>query len=235
MLNKERASALGVATLAALFAAACTEFATPAELAKPQVLAISAEPPSIAPGATTELRILVADNDGPMDDLDVTWTVTSLIPGAPPLGEITSAEAGVATYTAPADIPENPTFSSVQASVQLEGQSQPLIAIKGVALGSLPLVNPTLASFTVGDQDALASPVMTLQRGETLPIAITTEPAPGETGAVAWYVTIGTIEAYQSSPTELVVGDESGSGWLFVVVRDGFGGVAWHQVQIEVE
>ena len=39
--------------IAALAAAACTDFATPAELTKPTILAVTAEPPVVAPGAQT--------------------------------------------------------------------------------------------------------------------------------------------------------------------------------------
>lgn len=215
--------------------AACTEFATPAELSRPQILAINAEPPIVPPGQSTVLSILVADEDGPIAAPEITWTVTALNPGTLPLGTVADAGAGQALYTAPQEVAENPTFSSVQAEVQIADRELPLIAIKGIGIGTLPLQNPTLTSFTIGVEDAMTDDSIFVQRGATLEVAITTDPPADDNSAVAWYATIGTIERYQSTPAELLVQDEPGSGWLIAVARNGFGGVIWRAVPILVE
>lgn len=235
MPNTQRACALALAAVAALLATACTEFATPAELAKPQILAIRVEPPSVPPGASTELSILVADSDGPIESPDVTWTVAGLMPGTPPIGEVVGVDGGGAIYTAPGEVAETPTFGSVQASVQVGGDGLPLIAIKGVLIGNLPLANPILTAFTIGGNDALAGGPVVLQAGETVALSITAEPDISDTSSVAWYSTVGLIEAYQSSPAELQVSETPGAGWVIVVARDGLGGISWREVPVTVE
>ena len=233
--KKEQVPSLGLAVSIALLACACTEFATPAELSRAQVLAISAEPPAVPPAETTTLTILVADSDGPIATPDVSWTVTPLRPGDVPLGEVASIGGVQATYRAPPEIAETPAFDAVQTSVQIDPSSPPLIAIKAIVIGDLPLFNPTLSSFTVGDIDALTSDSITLSRGERVALAITTESVDAEGKSVAWYSTVGTIERYQSTPADMVVSDEPGSGWLIVVARDGLGGVVWREVVVTVE
>ena len=84
------------------------------------------------------------------------------------------------------------------------------------------------------DADGLAGP-LTLARNTPVAIDVAIEPAAGEDARFAWYSSAGEIERYQSTPAELVAAEDAGRGWLFVVVRDGLGGVAWHGVEVTVE
>ena len=230
------ASLLGLLATFALLSTGCDEFATPAALSKTQVLAISAEPPVITPGASTTLEILVADSDGPVAAPDIAWSVATMNPGDLPIGVVEQMPDGRALYTAPASIAEEPTFASVLATIQL-GESAPLTALKAVVIlnSSVPLANPSITTFEVAGLDALSGEPVRVEAGQAVPIEFVTDPPSSDTSSFAWYATIGEIERYQSNPAELLVGDEPGSGWLIAVMRDGLGGVVWHQVAIEAE
>ena len=98
----------------------CDEFATPAELATAQVLAIRTEPPAVPPGGRAELEILVADSDGPIAAPDITWETTAAVLGEPPLGAVVTLADGRAEYTAPTSVDETPTVGAVLATVHVD-------------------------------------------------------------------------------------------------------------------
>ncbi len=217
-------------------AAGCTDFASPAELTKPTVLAVIAEPPIVAPGATTTLTVAMAGPDGPLEPDAVSWRVVETLPGVPPFGAVEAADGTSATYTAPAEVPELPEgalpIDSVEATITA-GDEQ-VVVIKGVAvLGDVEAANPTITAVVLGDEAVVDA--ATVARGQTVELTVATDPAPGENATFAWYTTAGAIDQYQSNPTELVGADEARDGWLFVVVRDGLGGVAWRGVEVGVE
>src|SRR5512135_2159121 len=58
---------------AVLLLGACADFATPAELTKPTVLAVIADPPLVPPGAESALSVVLVGPDGPMDPDATTW------------------------------------------------------------------------------------------------------------------------------------------------------------------
>lgn len=215
----------------ALGATACTDFASPAELTKPTILAVTAEPPVVAPGGHTALAVAVADATGPLTGLPTRWSLIETYRGVPPMGTLSGT-----TYTAPDPLPTLPAGAAPVDTIQLEIDTAvgTLVAVKVVPVVSVATANPTITGLTVGDQDGLAGPV-TIARAASLPLTLTTEPAPGEDARFAWYSSAGLIEKYQSNPTELVAADDAGGGWLFVVMRDGKGGVAWRGVQVTVE
>ncbi len=218
----------------ALASAACTDFASPAELTKPTVLAVIADPPLVAPGATTTLTVAMAGPEGVVIPDDVQWRLAETLPGVPPLGEVTGDDAG-ASYTAPAELPELPEGSlpldSVEATITVGGET--VIVIKAILITELAAANPAITSFTIGEADAVDG--LTIARDAPVALAITTDPAPGEDATFAWYSTVGLIDQYQSNPTELIGAEAARQGWLFVVMRDGRGGVAWRGVSLEVE
>lgn len=215
---------------------ACDDFSTPAELSIPQVLAIRAQPPVVNVGETTELELFLANSDGRIASPDVTWTVTPTNPGEPRLGQVVGLSDGRAMFTAPDDIPENPSLGSVTATIRVPGDpAAELVAIKGVILGTVPLVNPTMTGLSVDGSDILLQDTITADRGRMLSLELATDPEISDMSTFAWYTTVGEIEAYQSNPTTLNTGEDAGSGWLFAVVRDGLGGVTWHSVGIVVE
>lgn len=217
--------------LAGATLAACTDFATPAELTKPTVLAVVAEPPLVAPGEATELSIVMAGPDGPMTPDAVSWRLVETLPGVPPFGEVDGG-AGAATYQAPDELPALPEgvppVTSIEATVEADGTS--VVVVKAVVVADVPAANPAIAVLAIGGE--VAGDRVVVGAGETVDLDVGTDPPPGEDAAFAWYSTAGEIERYQSNPAALVVEDD---GWLFVVFRDGRGGVAWRAVEVAVE
>ncbi len=211
----------------------CSEFATPAELSKPQILAIRADPPSIGPGETSELSILVADHDGEIPAPQVTWFSTPTTPDSEALGTVTIEPDGTAIYTAPTELPMTPTIGTVTATVTHDGGE--MQALKAILVGAFPLANPIMTGFTADAQDILEEGRLSVSPGQTVALEVATEPELGDMAGFAWYSTIGEIERYQSNPVELVAQDEPGEGWLFAVVRDGQVGVVWAAVEVTVE
>ncbi|MCA9679362.1 MAG: hypothetical protein H6709_01300 [Kofleriaceae bacterium] len=227
-----RLLALATAAAAATLATACSDFANPSELTKPTVLAVIADPPLVAPGAATSLSVVMAGPDGPLDPSAVQWQLIETLPGVAPIGTLT-ADGVTATYQAPEQLPElpdgSPPLDSVQATITAGDTS--VVVVKGVLIADLPSANPAVTALMV-DGDA-ADDGLTIDAGATYPLELATDPAPGDDATFAWYSTVGEIALYQSNPTELVAGD-AGDGWLFVVMRDGRGGVAWRGVSVEV-
>lgn len=212
--------------LAAL--AACTDFATPAELESTQILAIQSEPASVTLGASANLEIFVADQEGPIADPDVRWSLQPQV-GLPALGTLVD-DGTTVRYTAPDTVPEIPTLVTVQAS--LDTPEGTLLAVKAMLIGGPTLVNPQIQAITVDGVEA--SDTVTLRAGQESIIAVQLMSEPSEDATYAWYARPGTIEEYRSSPTTLQAPDEASDGWLIVVVRDG-GGIAYHSVPIRVE
>lgn len=210
---------------------ACSDFATPAELTKPTVLAVVADPPLVAPGGETALSIVMAGPDGPMVPDQVSWRLVETLPGVPPFGEIEGG-AGTATYRAPDPLPVlpegAPPVTSVEATVEADGTS--VLVVKAVVVADVPARNPAIAVLAVGGE--VAGDRVVLGAGQTVDLDAGADPRPGEMAAWAWYSTAGAIERYQSNPTQLEVEDD---GWIFVVFRDGMGGVAWRAIEVAVE
>jgi hypothetical protein len=219
----------------ALGAAACTDFATPAELTKPTILAITADPPIVAPGASAVLETVVIDAGGVMLGLTERHALVETYPGIPPMGRLEQVGDEV-RYIAPDPVPPLPDNAPPLDSVQFEIDTPEgtLRAIKVMPVAAVTATNPVISRLTVGDSDALAGP-LTLARDAALAIEVAIEPPAGGDARYAWYTSAGLIEKYQSTPAELVAAEDARRGWLFVVVRDGVGGVAWHGVEVTVE
>jgi hypothetical protein len=218
--------------------AGCADFATPAELTKPTILAIVAEPPLVAPGAETELSVVLAGPDGPMAADAVEWALIESIPGIPAFGTIEPGATGTATYTAPDPLPELPEgvppISSVAVSVTAGDTAIESIKVVGVA--DLPVANPRITVLAVGGAVFAPGEALTLEAGASYALDLGVEPPPGEDAAFAWYTTAGEIEQYQSNPCELIAAEEPrDDAWLFVVIRDGRGGVAVRGQPVTVE
>lgn len=226
------------AVLAAVLAAGCTDFATPAELTKPTILAITAEPPVVAPGASSVLETVVVDGTGVLDGLTQRHALVETYPGVPPMGRLED-DGGVLRYIAPDPVPELPDDAPPLDSVQIDVDTPAgtLRAVKLMLVSSaVTTANPVISRLRVGDTDALAAtgPIV-LAREAAVALDVAIEPPAGDDARFAWYSSAGLIERYQSTPSELVGAEEARSGWLFVVVRDGVGGVVWHGVPVTVE
>lgn len=221
-----------LACVLVLAAAACTDFATPNQLAKPTIIAVVSDPPIVPPGATAAVSVVLADATGVVVAPPTTWTLVEAYPGVAPLGTISGDAAG-ATYTAPATLPDRGDIPPVDtASVTVETADGPLTAIKAMPVIDVAAANPTLTALDVGGASALDG--ATVARGATVALSVTTDPAPTDDARFAWYTPVGDIKYYQSNPCELVVPDDAVSGPLIVVVRDGKGGVVWKQITLTV-
>ena len=214
--------------------AACTSFPTPAQLDHATVLAVIADPPIVAPGATSHLTVVVADGHGPITP-PVTWAMASTYPQVPPMGAVVADSDGTATYTAPNPVPTlpsgTPPVDTIQASVMSD---PPVDALKAVGvIGGIASANPKITDVTLDGTSVRAGGSIAVKAMGQL--AVATDPAPDDHWTFAWYATAGTIDHYQSNPTTIVGADLAGPGWLYVVVRDGAGGAAVAQIQMTVQ
>jgi hypothetical protein len=233
-----RIAALALALPALAAAAACTDFATPAELTKPTILAVVADPPVVAPGESAVLDTVVVDATGVLTGLTQRHKLVETYTGVPPMGTLDTS-GGELRYIAPDPLPPLPESTPALDSVQIDVDSPDGTVLRTIKVmlvtDAIATENPVISRLTVNGADALAGPV-TVARNAEVALDVATEPAAGEDARFAWYTSAGLIEKYQSTPTELVASEDAlSAGWLFVVVRDGVGGVAWHGVQVIVE
>ncbi len=217
-----------------LVVAACTDFATPAQLERATIVAVVADPPIVAPGDEARITVVVADATGVLTTLPTRWELGEAFPGIAPMGTLTS-DADGATYTAPAMVPPRPdSVPAIDAiAVTVDTADGSLTALKAMAVAATT-ANPTITALAVGASDGLAGPIA-VTKGQTLALSVTTDPAPGADARFAWYTPVGAIQYYQSNPCELIIDDDATTGPLVIVVRDGVGGVAWHAVTLQVQ
>jgi hypothetical protein len=221
-------------TLAAAAATACNDFATPAELSHPQVLALRAEPPAVPAGERAALSLLVAGPDGDVTPAAIDWAVIGVGEDLPTVGAIEIDGDGAVFFAAPQDT-DGVTLAVVQATIHID-DAKPLTAVKGIGAGVLSATaNPTILGLRIGGEPVADGGVITLTRGATVSLELDVDPLPGQDSIFSWYATRGEIELYRRSPTELVTPEEPGEGWLYAVYRDGAGGTAWRRVGLLVE
>ena len=220
---------LFLASLAiAVASAGCEDFAVPAELDRPQILAIASEPASVAPGERARLSILIAGPDGPLTPDAVSWSLTTE-PGVPQLGRI-EREGDDAFYVAPAAVDDDPTGTLIEAEVSAGEVA--LTGLKAMVVTELDLQNPVVTAFERDGQEVERAELPVL-RGAHFELAIALAPEATDDLEVAWYSTSLTIEKYRSHPTEVVVPEEAEDGWLIAVARDR-GGVGWLAIPVVV-
>lgn len=227
--------ALGLPLLAML---GCTDFATPADLEVPTIIAVVAEPPIVRPGAATRVSVLVVGPDGALAGLTPRWSLIESFPTVPVMGTLTTDGAD-AIYQAPAEVPPRPANVPPVDTLRLEvdvpdgdgGGTHTLTAVKAIGVLPQDAANPTLRVLGPDGEDA------TTLRGpaaDGVPLEVALTPAATDDTRYAWYSTVGTIADYQSNPATLT-GEAPGTGTVFVVVRDGVGGVAWRAVDVVLE
>lgn len=221
--------ALRLASLAiAVASAGCEDFATPAELDRPQILAIASDPASVAPGERARLSLLVAGPDGAVTPDQLSWSITAM-PGVPQLGRI-EREGDDAFYVAPAAVDDDPTGTLVQADVTA-GDAE-LTGLKAMVVTELALENPSV--IAIERDGARVGGTLRVVRGAGFELAVALEPEATGDLELAWYSTSLTIEKYRSQPTLALVEEEAEDGWLIAVARDR-GGVGWLAVPVDVE
>ena len=206
---------------------ACSDFHTPAELSKPQIIALRVEPATITPGSRAKLTALVAGPDGIMP-AEVSWSVTS--PANAANATIDVDDEG--TWIAPA-LDAIPASIEVDARVVVAGDV--LLGVRSVRIARDVTDNPRVATLRVNGDDLPEGQPLVLQRSEPVELTISTAPHMEDGARVSWYATVGEITLYRRVPTEFVAPDQPATGWLIVVYRDGVGGVAWrsHPLQIQ--
>ncbi len=233
---------------AVMLTAACGDgFDDPAGLARAQILAVRSTPASVALGERSQLEVLVVGPTGEVNPSQIDWTIE---PGDSAYIE---REAAGDTYLVPADndqlgepdlAPDDSAASAdppearelaLDVTVTLADGDQ-LIARKYVFVNmDENVANPTITALT-GDGVPLGDDApLRLRPGQRATLDVDTAPLDPDQGLISWYTTTGDIELYRRTPTELVAPERSARGWLYVVYRDGLGGVAWQRSEIIVE
>jgi len=219
---------LSLASLAiAVASSGCKDFATPAELDRPQIVAISSDPASVRPGQRARLSLLVAGPDGPTAPDAVTWSVTAE-PGVPELGRV-ERDGDDTFYVAPDAVDEDPTGTLVEAAVT-SGDAE-LTGVKAMVVTRLDLENPTVTAIL--RDGAPVEEELVAQRGVHFELDVAIEPEATDDLEVAWYSTSLAIEKYRSQPTEVEVPADAEDGWLIAAARDR-GGVGWLAVPVRI-
>jgi hypothetical protein len=215
-------------------AAGCNDLATPAELARPQILAVRADPPAIPAGSSSELSILIAGPEGTIDDATLSWTVAEPTPELPAIGAIEIDGDERVWYVAPSEV-GSPSVATVEVSAQVDSESA-LVALKGIGVGvNNATENPNVDDLVIDGQSFADGDAVTVQRDQVVSLDAVVSPPPTNNAIISWYATLGEIELYRRAPTELIAPAETGEGWLYIVYRDARGGVAWRHVALTVE
>ncbi len=193
-----------------LFLCACTEFAPPSALSKPQVLAIQADPPVVAPGERATLSALVADSGGVVVPEDLVWHVAQ--------GSAQIEGAQFIAGTSPG------TFVvTLEASVS----GELLRAEKLVSVDNEPRANPRIFEVTVAGQKITA---LEARPGDSVDLEAVVSTS---SGRINWYSTIGDVETFLGNTTRLELPPEPVTGTVFIVARDEDNGVAWQELAVE--
>ncbi|MBK9069462.1 MAG: hypothetical protein IPL79_00415 [Myxococcales bacterium] len=232
--SRHLSSRLGRAgVVALLLLAGCETFPTPAELQKPTVIAVVATPPIARLGETSSLQIVMVDENGPLQPSDVTWTLRPTYSGYETIGTLEPGDVGEAVYRAPATLPELPANALPldTLAIEVSGGGATIDVIKLMGVADLESSNPEVELLADG---APVIDELTVTRDGTFVLSLVEAPDAGDDARYAWYSTFGTIEKYQSNPTEIEIDadEDVTEGWLHAVYRDGRGGVAWRSVRL---
>ncbi len=197
---------------------ACTDMSTPAELSHPQIVAVCADPPVVAPAESSQLSVLVAGPDGVIRPDSVRWS-----------DNVEVDNESRARFTAPAEVGDDGAL--VQVDVEVEVQGDLLLASKRIGVGILqPSENPRITQL-LADGEPLNEDGLVLSGNATVLLDVAVSPAPSATASYAWYSTVGEIDLYRHAPTDLLAPGEVAAGTLIAVYRDGLG-VAWRAVPV---
>ncbi len=204
-------------------ATACADLTTPSELASPQLIALVAEPPSVPLSEEALLDVVVAGPEGAIVPVSVRWRVVGNS-GA----QVLRLQDDTWVLQAPEELLEGSTYAQLEVTVELE-DGETLLGTRTVAIGqvsSSPHIDEVLVS-------GVATETLVLSHGSDVQLSLTTSPPMREEGIVSWFSTTGELEHYRRTPATLTA-SEVGRGQLFVVYRDGLGGIAHQSLTIEV-
>lgn len=200
-----------VLLLIAGLAAACSELATPAELSRPQIIGVRADPPAVEPGGSARLSVLVAGPDGAIEPAAVHWD-----------GPVRQDADGVTWF----DAPPSPATVKLGLVVELDdGTTLPAIKTIAVSAGAAGAANPEVGPVTVDGAAPTSAPTATT-------VELTVDA--GSATQVSWFVTGGSIALYRRTPTAWDTPDEPADVTGFVVCRDGRGGTSWRSFTVAV-
>jgi hypothetical protein len=203
---------------------ACTDFDTPSELTREQIVAVRSTPASVAPGTRGRLEALVAGPDGVVDDGELDWSLSAPHPSASIELDADGAWLAVEAGAEPGPV-------EVALLVTTPSGSE-IDAVKTVAIEEAARQNPGPMGIEAGGQSIGGGELRVAARAE---VVLRADVDAGDAAQVSWFATVGEIELYRRNPTDLVAPEEPGSGWLIAVVRDGEGGVDWQILPLVVE
>jgi hypothetical protein len=204
----------------------CNDLATPADLARPQILAVRADPPTVLSGERTQLSIVLAGPDGFLAPAVTRWGIQP-----PGLGTLELEGDGSVFLRAPDEL-SAVEFTALEVSAEVDDETT-LVAIKGIAMGVDTVEpNPTITDLRINGVTVDDGGSVELERGATITLDADTDPPPGQYHEFAWYSTSGEIDLWRLSPTDLIAPQEAEDGLLILVYRDGLGGVTWRSATI---
>jgi len=207
-----------VSVLLAAATCGCTDMSTPAELSHAQIVAVRADPPVVPPGGTASLSVLVAGPAGVLAPTAVRWGDNVVV-----------GDAGEPLFVAPEQVEDGGAMVLVDLEVEVEGEV--LMASKRVGVGvGAPAENPAIAEI-LADGEPLGAGGLPLRPGSAVSLALEVTPPPTDAAIYAWYSTVGEIDLYRRSPTELQAPEEASTGTMIAVFRDGLG-VAWRVLPV---
>lgn len=202
---------------------ACTDFDTPSELTREQIVAVRSTPASIEPGTRGRMDALVAGPDGVVEDSEMEWAISMTHPSATIEVDDEGAWLAIADGAEPGAV-------EVALLVTTPSGSE-IDAVKSVEIEEQARQNPGPMGIEAGGE--LAMEELRVAAGDE--VALRADVDAGDAAQVSWFATVGEIELYRRNPTDLVAPAEPGSGWLIAVARDGEGGVDWQILPLVVE
>ena len=203
--------------------AACTDFDTPSELTREQIVAVRSTPASIEPGTRGRLDALIAGPDGVVEDSELEWSLSAPHPSATIEVDDTGAWLAIADGAEPGEV-------EIALLVTTPSESE-IEAAKTVSIEESARQNPGPMGIEAGGE--LAGDELRVAAGAE--VALRADVDAGAAAQVSWFATVGEIELYRRNPTALVAPAEPGTGWLIAVARDGEGGVDWQILPLVVE
>lgn len=195
---------------------ACSDFKTASQLSKPQIIALRTEPAGVTPGERARLIALTAGPNG-IIATDASWSLWS------------DANASIETDADESwlNIPDGADEQTVQLFAEVSLPENVLSGTKSVPVLGATHANPVIVDVIVEGEPVPVGQAIRLSADQVADLDVETVPPAGDGARVTWYATIGEIELYRRTPTELLAPVEAETGWLIVVFRDGNGGITW--------
>lgn len=204
-----------------LILSACADLPTAAELSEPQILALTADPPGIAPGEESRLGVVVAAPEGLLTPARVSWTLPD------PKGAILIQSDGWSVVA-----PDNGDRVYIRADVTVElDDGTTLLGYRTMLIGEAQ-AQPTITDMRVDGERIDTGQTLQLSQA-THELTLDVAPPAGEDAIFSWFSNVGELTRYRRSPAFFETADAE-DGTLVVVYRDGKGGIATSSVRVQV-